>query len=236
MNGIYEMMPRQILPYIITGWRYFRLDRLLTAVGTIAGIGGLALGIFLILFREIIRKQIFPALTKNQAYKLIILISLLVWSLSIAGIIAWVINTDKADSKIAKQAYNIDITPYPTSANHEARIRPHSIRLELHCGENTQTLVTLNYPVKKSFIWSPNDCGDVYLYISIDDLVLKKSFLGKYGFPEFLRAFSDGHRIYRPNEFSPDEAKNLKKWNIEFLNVHFKFGGDTQSIMQFITD
>jgi hypothetical protein len=47
---------------------------LIKTVGQIAGIGGIALGVLLILFREIIRKKIFPQLTKEQAYSLLKLI------------------------------------------------------------------------------------------------------------------------------------------------------------------
>src|SRR5690348_13692445 len=60
-------------------------------VGQVAGIGGIAIGAFLFLFRDIIRKNIFPNLTKDQAYNLLRLISFLVWSVAIAGIIAWVL-------------------------------------------------------------------------------------------------------------------------------------------------
>ncbi len=58
--------------------------------GQIAGIGGLAIGTFLILFREIIRKKIFPNLARTQAYKLLRLMVILIWSLGLAGIASWV--------------------------------------------------------------------------------------------------------------------------------------------------
>jgi hypothetical protein len=58
-------------------------------VGQVAGIGGIALGVFLLLFREIIRIKIFPQLTKAHAYSTIRLILLLVWSVALAGIGAW---------------------------------------------------------------------------------------------------------------------------------------------------
>lgn len=44
---------------------------ILEFVGKMAGIGGISLGIFLILFREIIRRNIFSSLTKEQSYKII---------------------------------------------------------------------------------------------------------------------------------------------------------------------
>jgi hypothetical protein len=62
----------------------------LKTVGQIAGIGGLALGVFLLLFRDIIRKNIFPQLGKAHAYRLLRLIAVLVWSVAVLGIGAWV--------------------------------------------------------------------------------------------------------------------------------------------------
>ena len=63
---------------------------MLTTVGQIAGFGGLALGVFLLLFRDIIRKQIFPQLTKKDAYRLLRLISICVFLIAALGIGAWV--------------------------------------------------------------------------------------------------------------------------------------------------
>lgn len=62
----------------------------LATVGKIAGIGGIALGVMLLLFRELIRKSIFPTLKKADAHRLLRLIVVLVWSVAIAGIGAWV--------------------------------------------------------------------------------------------------------------------------------------------------
>ena len=56
----------------------------LETVGKIAGIGGLALGVMLLLFRDLIRKSIFPTLKKDDAYRLLRLITVLVWSVAIA--------------------------------------------------------------------------------------------------------------------------------------------------------
>jgi hypothetical protein len=46
----------------------------------------LAIGIFFLLFREIIRKSIFPTLKKDDAYRLLRLISLLIWAVAVIGI------------------------------------------------------------------------------------------------------------------------------------------------------
>lgn len=63
---------------------------ILKVVGQVAGIGGLALGVLLLVFREIIRKKIFPKLPPDHAYRLLRLITVAVWSVAIVGIVAWV--------------------------------------------------------------------------------------------------------------------------------------------------
>jgi hypothetical protein len=63
---------------------------ILKVVGQVAGIGGLAIGALIIIFRDIISKNIFPTLAKQQAYNLLILIVVLVWSVAIAGVVAWI--------------------------------------------------------------------------------------------------------------------------------------------------
>lgn len=76
---------------------------LLKVVGQIAGIGGISLGVFLLLFRDIIQKKIFPQLTKQQAFRLLILLSILIWSVALAGIGAWVWSNSSSGSTNIKQ-------------------------------------------------------------------------------------------------------------------------------------
>ena len=63
---------------------------ILKIVGQVAGIGGLGLGVFLLLYRNIIKKNIFPNMTKVQTYKLFKLIVILVFSIAVIGIFAWI--------------------------------------------------------------------------------------------------------------------------------------------------
>ena len=62
---------------------------LIKTVGQIAGIGGLSIGSLILIFREIIRRSFFPTLTKQHGYRLLTLIVVLTWSISITGIVAW---------------------------------------------------------------------------------------------------------------------------------------------------
>ena len=63
---------------------------ILKFVGQSAGIGGVALGVLLLVFRDVVRKKVFPTLTREQAYKLLRLVLILVWFVALAGIGAWV--------------------------------------------------------------------------------------------------------------------------------------------------
>ena len=63
--------------------------QILETTGKVAGIGGLALGVIVILFREAIRKVVMPKLTRAQGFRIIVLILVLTWSAGLAGIGAW---------------------------------------------------------------------------------------------------------------------------------------------------
>lgn len=72
--------------------------------GQIAGIGGLSLGVLLVLFREIIRKSIFPNLTKKQAYRVIMTTLVLVWSIALVGLILWFYSGDNTKSATSSKS------------------------------------------------------------------------------------------------------------------------------------
>ncbi|MFC3080609.1 hypothetical protein ACFODL_21120 [Phenylobacterium terrae] len=63
---------------------------LLTSVGQVAGIGGVALGFALLIFRQVLRLNIFPQVTKVQAYRIIRLLLILTAIIALSGIAAWV--------------------------------------------------------------------------------------------------------------------------------------------------
>lgn len=69
--------------------------QLLKMLGGIAGIGGIALGVFLLLFRDVIRRKIFPKLTRAQGYRVILVFMVLTWSVAIFGVAAWWKNSSR---------------------------------------------------------------------------------------------------------------------------------------------
>lgn len=63
---------------------------ILKTLGAVAGIGGLSLGVVLLVFRDVIRKNIFPQLRPNEAYRLLRLIVVLTFVIGAAGLAAWI--------------------------------------------------------------------------------------------------------------------------------------------------
>jgi type VI secretion system protein ImpL len=123
-----------------------------------------------------------------------------------------------------KEMYGVTIRAYPTGANKEARIRPHETSLELQCTTETSKLINLNYPVKKTFNWSPQNCGDVIFKINVGNVVLVKKYSGYQAFPKFIRDFNKGQRTFYSRDF-PDKRQALKRMGIKFITVKYQFRG-----------
>jgi type VI secretion system protein ImpL len=126
---------------------------------------------------------------------------------------------------VTKQNYTVGIKGLPTDANPEARIKPHSTKLELHCANGIQNLVNLNFPVSKTFTWSSETCKDVLFQIEVGDLVLTKKYTGDQAFPEFLQDFKGGQRTFYANDF-PGEKGALEKLGVRYVKANYQFTGD----------
>lgn len=82
---------------------------IIKAVAQAAGIGGVALGVLLLLFREVIRKNLFPDLSREQGYKLIRLVVSLTFAIAVLGIGAWVwVQKPPGANRPASAAANAD--------------------------------------------------------------------------------------------------------------------------------
>jgi hypothetical protein len=64
---------------------------MLETLGKIAGIGGICVGIALIVFHKVISESILATMSREQAYRLVRLVTLCVWTIALAGIGAWVL-------------------------------------------------------------------------------------------------------------------------------------------------
>jgi hypothetical protein len=76
-------------------------DAILKTFGQVAGIGGLALGVFLLLYQQLLQRVRPASLTPKQWYRVIIVFMLLVWSLAIVGIAAWILAEFRTHSPAA---------------------------------------------------------------------------------------------------------------------------------------
>lgn len=79
-------------------------------LGKIAGIGGLSIGLVLVIFRQIIAKNIFPILYKDQGYKLLRLMIILTFSIALIGILAWLYSDYLKNKKEDSNVKLVDIT------------------------------------------------------------------------------------------------------------------------------
>jgi hypothetical protein len=66
----------------------------LGTVGKIAGIGGIALGVFLLIFRDVIRRKIFSRLPAAETYRLLRLIIVLTFLIACLGVFAWIVGSE----------------------------------------------------------------------------------------------------------------------------------------------
>jgi len=133
-----------------------------------------------------------------------------------------------------KASYTVTIQAEPTGANKEAEVIPHETVLEMQCANETLRLVNLNYPVRKSFKWSPQSCGDVAFTIKIANLTLTRKYTGSMAFAEFLRDFEKGSRTYYARDF-PDEQADLKRMGVKYITAKYSFKGHRPVIGLFRT-
>jgi hypothetical protein len=89
LGGLYFPQGKAMLGPVDSGYGMLEAE-VIKAAGQIGGIGGIALGVMLFLFRDIIAKNIFPKLPAEKAYRLLRLITVCVWSLAVLGMGAWV--------------------------------------------------------------------------------------------------------------------------------------------------
>ncbi|MBU0992507.1 MAG: type VI secretion system protein ImpL [Proteobacteria bacterium] len=136
----------------------------------------------------------------------------------------FITKSDRAP-KIIKDNYTVTIKGLPTDVNDKAKIKPHETLLELQCGDEIQELKNLNYPVRKNFNFSPNNCGDVSLKIKVGQLTLEKKYTGFPPFSKFLRDFSSGSVKFYPSDF-PDKKANLDRMAIQYIVVTYQFTGN----------
>ena len=69
-------------------------SRLLGAVGKVGGLGGIALGVFLLVFRGVLQKHFLPqaGLSSAQAFAVILALMILTFGIAAIGVVAWLVS------------------------------------------------------------------------------------------------------------------------------------------------
>lgn len=154
--------------------------------GAIAGIGGLALASVVYIFREVIRKQIFPQLTREQAYKLLNLIVVLIFIIGVLGIAAYlVVNWQSENRNNANQSREGQVpTPTPLMS------------------ELSGTVVDQNErPIQGSKVTLDDLPGMAPVETSSNGVFTLKQIPKRYGEGVRVRITKDG---YHPNPYTED--------------------------------
>lgn len=128
-----------------------------------------------------------------------------------------------------KSNYQVKIRAYPTDTNRGAQVQPHATVLELQCPSGNTRLENYNYPVAKTFAWSPNACGDVTFSIAVGNLHLTKTYSGHYAFAKFLHDFRTGQRTFKRDEF-PSEQAALRRIGISYIKAKYQFQGHKEAL------
>ncbi len=115
----------------------------------------------------------------------------------------------------------VAVATVPIEVNPDAEIKPTGNMLSLQCSEGTAILRNYNYPDSKSFLWSPEKCGDTVLKITFPEFTLTKSYKGKTAFATFLTEFSSGAKTFKASDF-PEKKAGLAKAGVKWIKVRYK--------------
>jgi type VI secretion system protein ImpL len=147
------------------------------------------------------------------------------------GFFAYLTKGAKA-ARPTQSSYTIKVSAEATDYNREAKVQPHMTVLEYQCADTKMRLENLNYPIAKTFTWSPQGCGDVLFQIAVGNVLLTRSYSGQNAFPKFLNDFKTGQRVFYRSEF-PDEEAALQRMGIDYIKAKYRFQGH-EPVMQLL--
>ncbi len=165
----------------------------LEIVGKVAGIGGLSLGVLLIIYRNILAKNIFPMITKQHAARIILVIIILTFVIALTGIASWVyLRTQENKLNYKQKPYNYD--------NVKILKKVFEKRPTNHIDEDIYLSIKIEYPeivgLKTSTLEQKinekiKTISQLYDAKNEEDLELKVSFEIKYRWKNYLAIFFD---------------------------------------------
>lgn len=134
-----------------------------------------------------------------------------------------IVRAQRAEQARGKTA-TLLISAQPIRVNPGAKAKPYAANLSIECAQQAITLDNYNLAVTNSFDWSPDQCGDVSLAISIDDLTLTQRYPGAMGMAHFVEDFKDGAHTFTPEDF-PQARERLEALDVNAITVRYDFSG-----------
>jgi hypothetical protein len=154
--------------------------------GAVAGVGGIAIASVVYIFREVIRREIFPQLTSKQAYGLLNRIVVLIFIIGVLGILAYIVVNWRSESHAGNIPNHSDQTPTPAP-----------VKTAL-----SGTVVDQNErPLQGVKVTLDDLPGMVPIETSSDGVFNLKEIPKKYGEMVRLRIIAEG---YQPNPYTED--------------------------------
>jgi|HubBroStandDraft_6_1064221.scaffolds.fasta_scaffold01118_7 WD40 repeat protein len=189
-------------------------SNLLQYLGKIAGLAGISIGLVLLIFRTILRQNIFPKLNNEQAFALIRLLMYLTFAIGTVGIIAWVVTTKGGSQSIT--GHLVDRVTKEAISDGEVTLsgRPESARSD---GAGNFTLTITNAP----------SSGFVHLFVSKDgyEVLDRNAALGQNLEAELIPIVKGELKPIAPPNTNPADVHQSEPISLQ-LNV----GEDVSSI------
>lgn len=186
------------------------MDNLFLTLGKIAGLAGISIGLLLVIFREVIKRNIFSNLTKKQSYNILRLIIIFSFSAGILGIGGWIYIEAKSSELTENDKFEVRLTQGQSHIINEIGI---ALKLDADINfENNLVKLWLWYPVKSQGIETTNLItydGKVGEYM---ESVLQLNIRTKINVPNIGQL--------ELNITNPvfDEANNIKAISVEIIN------------------
>ncbi len=145
-------------------------------------------------------------------------------ALAFNGAFLQALNRGKVGAQDLAGSYRVLVSGRPTDVNRSATVKPSMTRLTLECGSGNIAFDNYNYPAGKTFVWSPQDCGNVTLEIHLGDLVLEERYTGYNAFVKFLKVFESGKKTYYRKDF-PEHSGRLGGYRVKRVTVRYALSG-----------
>jgi type VI secretion system protein ImpL len=140
------------------------------------------------------------------------------------------LNRPRLGANALDSDYDVWISAGPADRVPVGRPYVNHLNLELECGARVEKLRTKMHGGSTSFTWSPRSCSDVSLAIELGDATPVKRYTDFDAFIQFLKDFGTGSRVFRADEFSPQQEALLGAYNVSSVTVRYSFKGHEKAL------